>query len=68
MGTSTNKPPKALIQSTINLSVIMTEQYPKKFAILHMLGWVVNSKKHLSLQECDRKHELSNEHIKHEAV
>ena len=46
----------------------MTQQYPKKFAILHIVGGVVNSTKHLFLQEYDRKLEPSNRHIKHGAV
>ena len=73
MGTPTNKTQNASDQSTINLSVIMTRHYPKYFAILHVVGGVVNlkkkkKKKTLFLQEHDRKHEPSNGHIKHEAV
>ena len=61
------KPQIAANQSTINMSVIITQHYPQKFAILHMVGWVVNSTK-MILQEHDRKREPSNGHIKHKAV
>ena len=46
----------------------MTQQYPQKFAILHIVGGVVTSTKNLFLQEYDRKREHSKWHIKHGAV
>ena len=63
MGTLTNNP-------TIDLfmQVIMTQCFPPKFVILHMVGGVVNSTKHLFLQEYDRKHQPSNGHTKQDAV
>ena len=68
MGTLTNKPNKAYNQSTINLSVIMTQHYPQKFANLHMVDAVVNSTNNLFAQEFDHKHEPNNGHVKHKAV
>ena len=63
MGTLTKKPKKAESLSTINMSVIMTQHYPQKFVILHMVGGVVNStKKNLFLQKYDRKRDPSNGH------
>ena len=44
VGTLTKKPQKDG-HSTINMSAIMTQHYPQKFAILHMVGGVVNSTK-----------------------